>query len=54
MRVPGKAAKVIDAAEARGINLRFVDADTVGVSIDETTTAATLVRAWPSPLVPAR
>ncbi|GAB5080771.1 aminomethyl-transferring glycine dehydrogenase [Arthrobacter sp. AD-310] len=42
VRVPGKAAKVINAAEARGINLRFVDADTVGVSIDETTTAATL------------
>jgi glycine dehydrogenase len=42
VRVPGKAAKVIGAAEARGINLRFVDADTVGVSLDETTTAATL------------
>ncbi|MFC9334419.1 aminomethyl-transferring glycine dehydrogenase [Arthrobacter sp. NPDC057009] len=42
VRVPGKAAKVITAAEARGINLRFIDADTVGVSIDETTTAATL------------
>ncbi|MGK3649559.1 glycine dehydrogenase, partial [Pseudarthrobacter enclensis] len=42
VRVPDKAAKVISAAEARGINLRFVDADTVGVSIDETTTAETL------------
>ncbi|MHC6594891.1 aminomethyl-transferring glycine dehydrogenase [Arthrobacter sp. C152] len=42
VRVPGKAAKVINAAEARGINLRFIDQDTVGVSIDETTTAATL------------
>jgi glycine dehydrogenase len=42
VRVPGKAAKVITAAEARGINLRLIDADTVGVSIDETTTAATL------------
>jgi glycine dehydrogenase len=42
VRVPGKAAKVITAAEARGINLRHIDADTVGVSIDETTTAATL------------
>jgi len=42
VRVPGKAAKVITAAEARGINLRFIDQDTVGVSIDETTTAATL------------
>ena len=42
VRVPGKARKVITAAEARGINLRFIDADTVGVSVDETTTAATL------------
>ncbi|WP_285247208.1 aminomethyl-transferring glycine dehydrogenase [Pseudarthrobacter sp. efr-133-R2A-89] len=42
VRVPGKAAKVVTAAEARGINLRFVDQDTVGVSVDETTTAATL------------
>ncbi|WP_285318575.1 aminomethyl-transferring glycine dehydrogenase [Pseudarthrobacter sp. lyk4-40-TYG-27] len=40
--VPGKAAKVVTAAEARGINLRFIDPDTVGVSVDETTTAATL------------
>ncbi|WP_426975730.1 aminomethyl-transferring glycine dehydrogenase [Pseudarthrobacter sp. O4] len=38
VRVPGKAKKVIAAAEARGINLRAIDADTVGVSIDETTT----------------
>ncbi|WP_173403044.1 aminomethyl-transferring glycine dehydrogenase [Arthrobacter sp. I3] len=38
VRVPGKAAKVIAAAEARGINLRVIDADTVGVSVDETTT----------------
>ncbi|UKA75851.1 aminomethyl-transferring glycine dehydrogenase [Arthrobacter sp. FW306-07-I] len=36
--VPGKAAKVITAAEARGINLRYIDADTIGVSTDETTT----------------
>ncbi|PNH82198.1 aminomethyl-transferring glycine dehydrogenase, partial [Arthrobacter sp. AFG20] len=42
VRVPGKATKVITAAEARGINLRLIDADTVGVSIDETTTTATL------------
>ncbi len=42
VRVPGKADKVIAAAEARGINLRFIDADTVGVSIDETTTPEVL------------
>ncbi|WP_374101993.1 aminomethyl-transferring glycine dehydrogenase [Arthrobacter sp. ISL-5] len=38
--VPGKAADIIAAAEARGINLRSIDADTVGISTDETTTAA--------------
>ncbi|MFK0005190.1 aminomethyl-transferring glycine dehydrogenase [Paenarthrobacter sp. NPDC090522] len=42
VRVPGKAAKVIGAAEARGINLRFIDEDTVGVSVDETTTPEVL------------
>ncbi|QOD02675.1 aminomethyl-transferring glycine dehydrogenase [Pseudarthrobacter sp. BIM B-2242] len=40
--VPGKAAKVIAAAEARGINLRHIDEDTIGVSVDETTTADVL------------
>ncbi|MET1087326.1 MAG: aminomethyl-transferring glycine dehydrogenase [Arthrobacter sp.] len=36
--VPGKAAGIVAAAEARGINLRSIDADTVGFSTDETTT----------------
>ncbi|MCP2049816.1 UNVERIFIED_ORG: glycine dehydrogenase [Paenarthrobacter nicotinovorans] len=40
VRVPGKAAEIVAAAEAKGINLRGVDADTVGISVDETTTAA--------------
>ncbi|GAB2716559.1 aminomethyl-transferring glycine dehydrogenase [Arthrobacter bambusae] len=38
VRVPGKAAGIVAAAEAKGINLRGIDADTVGVSVDETTT----------------
>ncbi|XAS68387.1 aminomethyl-transferring glycine dehydrogenase [Micrococcaceae bacterium Sec5.7] len=38
--VPGKAAEIVAAAEAKGINLRGIDADTVGISADETTTAA--------------
>ncbi|WP_226924667.1 aminomethyl-transferring glycine dehydrogenase [Georgenia satyanarayanai] len=38
VRVPGRAAVVVDAAESAGVNLRLVDADTVGVSCDETTT----------------
>ena len=42
VRVPGRAAEVIAAAPARRINLRPVDADTVGLSLDETTTPAVL------------
>ncbi|MET3708449.1 aminomethyl-transferring glycine dehydrogenase [Arthrobacter sp. UYEF6] len=38
--VPGKAAAVVAAAEARDINLRHIDGDTVGLSADETTTPA--------------
>ncbi|MDQ0870387.1 glycine dehydrogenase [Arthrobacter sp. V1I9] len=37
--VPGKAAGIVAAAEANGINLRSIDADTVGFSTDETTTS---------------
>ncbi|MGN7202568.1 aminomethyl-transferring glycine dehydrogenase [Arthrobacter sp. SAFR-044] len=40
VRVPGRAAALVADAEARGINLRSVDADTVGISLDETTTVA--------------
>ncbi len=39
VRVPGRAEEVVAAAEDRRINLRLVDRDTVGVSLDETTTA---------------
>ncbi|HEX5543825.1 MAG TPA: aminomethyl-transferring glycine dehydrogenase [Micromonospora sp.] len=35
--VPGRAAEVVAAAAERGINLRLVDDDRVGVSCDETT-----------------
>jgi glycine dehydrogenase len=58
VRVPGKAHKVITAAEARGINLRLIDAATVGVSVDETTTAkvlsAVVVAFGAAPVVEAR
>jgi glycine dehydrogenase len=37
-RVPGRADEVVREARDRGINLRPVDADHVGVSCDETTT----------------
>ena len=38
--VPGAAADVVAKALDAGINLRLVDADTVGISADETTTRA--------------
>ncbi|MEU7176213.1 aminomethyl-transferring glycine dehydrogenase [Micromonospora tulbaghiae] len=44
--VPGRAADVVAAAAARNVNLRLVDADRVGVSCDETTTAAHLHAVW--------
>ncbi|MGY1835872.1 aminomethyl-transferring glycine dehydrogenase [Blastococcus sp. SYSU DS0510] len=40
--VPGRAAEVVAAAAQRRINLRLVDADTVAVACDETTTPAVL------------
>jgi glycine dehydrogenase len=40
--VPGRAAVVVASAAARRINLRLVDADTVAVACDETTTVEIL------------
>ncbi|MEK9663126.1 MAG: aminomethyl-transferring glycine dehydrogenase, partial [Candidatus Nanopelagicales bacterium] len=42
-RVPGRADNVVAAALDRGINLRRVDDDTVGISTDETTTEQDVV-----------
>jgi glycine dehydrogenase len=36
--VPGRAREVLAAALEAGINLRYVDADRLGISLDETTT----------------
>ncbi|MEV4657436.1 aminomethyl-transferring glycine dehydrogenase [Micromonospora sp. NPDC049301] len=52
-RVPGRAAEVVAAAAERGVNLRLVDADRVGVSCDETTTVAHLEAVWAAFGVPA-
>jgi glycine dehydrogenase len=46
VRVPGRAAATVRAAEDRGINLRPVDDDHVGVSCDETTTREHLRAVW--------
>ncbi|WP_052848912.1 aminomethyl-transferring glycine dehydrogenase [Streptomyces avicenniae] len=41
-RVPGRAADMVAAARAAGVNLRLTDADHVGISCDETTGRADL------------
>ena len=38
--VPGRGEQVVAAARERGINLRAIDADSVGISADECTTVA--------------
>ena len=42
LRVPGQAAAIVGRARSRRINLRLIDTDHLGVSLDETTTAATV------------
>ncbi len=44
VRVPGRADALLNAARDQGINLRFVDADTLGIALDETTTSVVLAR----------
>ncbi len=46
VRVPRRADAVLAAARDAGINLRRVDADTVGVSCDELTSREHLVAVW--------
>ena len=45
-RVPGRAAQVHAAARAQGINLREIDGDHVGMSLDELSTRATVEAVW--------
>ncbi|MDX3380264.1 aminomethyl-transferring glycine dehydrogenase [Streptomyces niveiscabiei] len=45
-RVPGGAARVVEAARDGGVNLRLVDADHVSVACDETTTREQLAVVW--------
>jgi glycine dehydrogenase len=47
-RVPGRADDIVASARSRGVNLRRVDADRVGVSCDETTTREHLSLVWRS------
>jgi glycine dehydrogenase len=51
-RVPGRAAEVVRAARAAGVDLRLVDADHVGISCAETTTRDHLRVVWEACRVP--
>ncbi|MFN2518053.1 MAG: aminomethyl-transferring glycine dehydrogenase, partial [Jatrophihabitantaceae bacterium] len=44
--VVGRALEVVTAARAAGVNLRLVDADTVGISCDETTRREHVLAIW--------
>jgi glycine dehydrogenase len=46
VRVPGRAEHVVAQARARGINLRRVDADTLAIALDETSTRDTVATVW--------
>ncbi|MFN8036197.1 MAG: aminomethyl-transferring glycine dehydrogenase [Acidimicrobiia bacterium] len=46
VNIPGRAEEIAAAARARRINLRVVDADTLGIALDETTTRATVEAVW--------
>ena len=46
VRAPGNAQRIVAEACRAGINLRLVDADTLGISCDETTTREHLERLW--------
>ncbi|WP_155337968.1 aminomethyl-transferring glycine dehydrogenase [Acrocarpospora corrugata] len=52
-RVPGRAADVVAAARAHGVNLRLAGPDHVGVACDEKTTYAHLETVWAAFGVPA-
>jgi glycine dehydrogenase len=45
-RVPGRAEQVLAAARERGVNLRLVDADHLGMTCDETTGPDQLQAVW--------
>jgi glycine dehydrogenase len=44
--VPGRASAIAAVARSLAINLRIVDGDRLGISLDETTTRAVVERVW--------
>jgi len=45
-RVPGRAPDIVTAAAERGVNLRLVDPDSVGIACDEVTHRAAVESVW--------
>ena len=45
-KVPGRAAAVVAAACSAGVNLRFVDDDTIAIAVDEATERGHVVAVW--------
>ena len=48
VKVPGKAASIVQSAYSRGISFWELDADTIQLSTDETTTPAVVEQVWQS------
>ncbi|MGI9385468.1 MAG: aminomethyl-transferring glycine dehydrogenase [Methyloligellaceae bacterium] len=46
VRVPGQAARILARAREQGINLRLLDADHIGISLDQTTRREEIVQVW--------
>ncbi|MEI7592603.1 MAG: aminomethyl-transferring glycine dehydrogenase [Actinomycetes bacterium] len=46
VRVPGRANQVCATAVSLGVNLRLVDDDTIGISLDETSTRQVIETVW--------
>ncbi len=44
--VPGRAGAIASVARAKGVNLREVDGDTLGIALDETTTREVVESVW--------
>lgn len=46
IKTPNRAKRIITTAQEAGINLRFIDGDTIGLSLDETTSRQTIRSLW--------
>src|SRR5205823_8756754 len=46
VRVPGRAEELASRARERRINVRIVDADTMGIALDETTNRSVVEQVW--------